>query len=545
MWPYIHKHWKLGAIGAAGMVLLSLLSLPAPYLTKIVIDQAIGGKNYQLLNSLILALFSVQALLSGASWVTNYSFNKFSLEIMTRIKKDLFHRILRFPMSFFAGHETGYLMSRVGEVEGLNLFFSSTLVYVVVSLARFAFCLGVLIHLNAEMTGLALLVLPPFFGITRWFRRDLRKLSWEFYEKSAQLSQGMQDSLSGIEAVKSFGAETREAAKFQLHLDGLKTMNVRRTVLMSLYSESISFLGAGAGFVILWLSGWKIISGTFTLGSYIAFAAYFAQLLGPTQMMANLGLTLQPAKVALQRIRELMKVDAEDESGPSTAIPSIQGRIELRDVDFEYEAGKPVFSKANLEIRPGEKILIAGPNGSGKSTLIKLIMGFYRPQRGEILMDGKPLYEISKASLREKISIVSQNTFLFSDTVRNNVLYSAPDAAGSDLDEAIRLSGAMDFVRELPQGLDTEIGERGIRLSGGERQKLSIARAILRRSDLIIYDEATTHLDEASVMLLRELMQTRFADKTCLVVSHRPIEIPAIDRVIRIVRGNLRESNPL
>jgi len=151
---------------------------------------------------------------------------------------------------------------------------------------------------------------------------------------------------------------------------------VRRTVLMSLYSESLSFLAAGAGFMILRMSGWKIISGTFTLGSYLAFTAYFAQLLGPTQLVANLGLTLQPAKVALQRIRELMKVVAEDESGPVADITSFEGRIELRNVNFEYEGGKPVFSSINLDIRPGEKVLIGGPNGSGKSTLIKLLMGF-------------------------------------------------------------------------------------------------------------------------------------------------------------------------
>ena len=531
----------MGAIGAFGMIVLSLLSLPAPYLTKIVIDQAIGGKNLGLLNTVILALFGVQLLMFGASWVTNYFFNRFSLEIMTRIKKDLFHRILRFPMSFFAQHQTGYIMSRVGEVEGLNLFFSSTLVYVIISIARFVFCLGILVHLNAKLTAISLLFLPFLFWITRWFTKDLRQISWQYYEKTAIISRGMQDSLSGIEVVKTFGAETREAAKFQLHLNDLKVMNIRRTVLMSLYSESLSFLGAGAGFVILWWSGWNIVSGRFTLGSYVAFAAYFAQLFGPTQMLANLGLTLQPAKVALQRIREILQVVAEDEPVRSRTISSLKGRIDLRDIDFEYEAAKPVFSKASLSIGPGEKILIAGPNGSGKSTLIKLIMGFYRPQGGEILFDGWPMDDISTVSLRERISIVSQNTFLFSDTVRNNVLYSVPEATDGELEEAMRLSGAMEFVCGMPQGLDTEIGERGIRLSGGERQKLSIARAILRKSDLIIFDEATTHLDESSVLLLRDLMKNRFADKTCLVISHRPIEIPVIDRVYRIEHGNIRE----
>jgi ATP-binding cassette, subfamily B, bacterial len=543
MRPYIKGHWRMGVIGVIGMIIVSLLSLPAPYLTKIIIDKAIVGKDLRLLNTVILAMFGVQFLLLGTSWTTNYFFNRFSLEIMTRIKRDLFHRILRLPMSFFAQHQTGYIMSRVGEVEGLNFFFSSTLINVVISIARFVFCLGILIHLNAKLTLIALLFLPFLFWITRWFSKYLRRISWQYYEKSAVISRGMQDSLSGIEVVKTFGAETREAEKFQLHLNGLKDMNIRRMVLMSLYSESLSLIGAGVGFIILWWSGWNIILGRFTLGSYLAFSAYFAQLFGPTQMLANLGFMLQPAKVALHRIRELLQIDAEDESGRTRTISSLKGKIEVCDVYFEYEAAKPVFSKVSLGIGAGEKILIAGPNGSGKSTLVKLIMGFYSPQKGEILFDGQPLHDISPVSLRERISIVSQNTFLFSDTVRNNVLYSAPDATDEELEDAMRLSGAIEFVRGMQQGMDTEIGERGVRLSGGERQKLSIARAILRKSDLIIFDEATTHLDDSSVLLLRDLMKNRFADKTCLVISHRPIEIPVIDRVYWIERGSIREMN--
>lgn len=524
-----------------GLTLLALLALPGPYLTKVIIDQAIGGRDPALLVRIILALFGVQGILVVASWATSYSFNRFSLEVMTSLKKDLYHRVLHFPMSFFTDYESGYLVSRVGEIEGLNLFFSSTLAHVLVSIARFAMSLIIMSHLNLALTGVALLILPPLFGLTRWFTRYIRRVSWNLLEKNAQISRGMIDSLSGIEVVKAFGAESREAEKLKVHLNDLKDMNVRRTALMSIYSECLSFLGAGTGFVILWISGAKIISGTFTLGSYIAFAAYFSQLLGPTQLMANLGLTLQPARIALQRISELLKVDAEDESEEVITISSVKGQIEFRDVEFWYEEGKPVFSKANMMISPGERIVLAGPNGSGKSTFVRLVMGFYRPKCGEILLDGWPLRQISKASLRERISIVSQNTFLFSDTVRNNVLFSSPQAASWELSEAIRLAGATDFIRDLPYGLDTEIGERGVRLSGGERQKLSIARAILRKSDIIIFDEATTHLDMASIALLRDLMQNHFVKKTCIVISHRPFEIPAIDHVFWIEGACIRE----
>lgn len=503
--------------------------------------KAIVGKNLSLLNILILVLFGVQIFRFGASWTTNYSFNRFSVEIVSQIKRDLFHRVLRFPMSFFAENQTGYIMSRIGEVEGLNFFFSSTLVHVAISAVQFVFCLGLLLHLNTKLTLVSLLTLPILFGISRWFSKDMRQLSWEFYEKSAILSRGMHDSLSGVEVIKSFGAEERETLKFQAHLNALKGMNIRRTVRTSLFSESVSFLGAGAGFVILLLSGREIISEQFTLGSYFAFSAYFAQLFGPTQLMASLGMTLQPAKVALQRIRELQEIVAEDGHSAGRAITSLKGEIDIQDMTFEYEKGKPVLSNVCMRIRSGEKILIAGENGSGKSTLVKLIMGFYQPQSGRILIDGIPMHEISPASLRERISVVSQNTFLFSDSVRNNILYSAPEATQAALEEAVCLSGALGFIKALSRGLDTEIGERGIRLSGGERQKLSIARAILRHSDLIIFDEATTHLDQSSVELLRKVIQNRFAETTCLVISHRPIEIPTIDRAYLLENGSASE----
>jgi len=541
MWPYIRKHWKRGALGALGLVILSAMALPSPYIMKIIIDKAIGAKNLPLLNILIIALFSVQVARFGISWGTNYTFNRYSLEVMTDVKRDLFHRILRFPMSFFDKHQTGYLMSRIGEVEGLNLFFSSTLVYVVISIGQFIFCLAVLFHLNSSLTLIALLFLPLLFTASRLFTGDLRRLSWQYYEKSAVLSKGLQDSLSGVEVVKSFGAEGRESLKFQGRLNELKNVNIRRAVLMSLFSETVSFIAAGAGLVILWMSGSRIISEQFTLGSYLAFAAYFGQLFGPTQMFANLGMTLQPAKVALLRVQELLTVVSEDEKRGAQTMPSLQGRIELSGVGFGYVPGRRILDSVNLQILPGEKILIAGPNGSGKSTLIKLIMGFYQPQDGEILIDGVPIAMVSTVSLRDRISVVSQNTFLFSDTIRNNILYSAPQAAMSDFEHAIKATGVLDFVKKFPRGLDTEIGERGVRLSGGERQKISIARAILRVSDILIFDEVTTHLDESSISFIGDIIERRFMKKTCLIISHRPIRLPKIDRFLWIENGKFRE----
>jgi ABC-type bacteriocin/lantibiotic exporter with double-glycine peptidase domain len=527
------------------MVTVALLSLPSPYIAKIIIDRAIPSKDLHLLYLLIGTLISLLLAQVVVSYITNYSFNRLSVETITVIKQDLFSRVLRFPLSFFTEHQTGYILSRIGEVDGLTLFFSSTIITVLMSFIKFILCLVILVHLNLELTLMGLFFLPFLFGLTKLFRKDLRLLSWQSLEFNADLSRVIQDGLSGIEVVKCCGAETREIDKFHSRLKRLMDNNLKRARLMTIYGEGINLIGAAVGFIILWWSGKSIISDRFSLGSYFAFSAYFSQLVGPTQLLANFGLMLQPAKVALQRVHDLLSLDTEDSSAGRHRISSLKGDIEVRDIDFAYEPAKPVFTKASLIIRDGEKILLAGPNGSGKTTLIKLIMGFYYPQKGEISFNGLLYSAISPSSLRGRISLVSQNTFLFSDTIRNNVLYSSPESNDHDLIEAIRLSGAIDFIQRMPRGLETEIGERGVRLSGGERQKLSIARAILKKSDLIVLDEASTHLDERSTSYLSSLLSGHFKNKTCLVISHRPIELSTIDHVFWVDQGLITEVNDI
>jgi ABC-type bacteriocin/lantibiotic exporter with double-glycine peptidase domain len=369
----------------------------------------------------------------------------------------------------------------------------------------------------------------------------MRQLAWTAYEKTAIIGHQIQDSISGVEVIKAFRGEQRESTKIGKSLNELKETNIKKTLHVAIYSEAIGLLGSLAGLYILWRSGINIIVGSFTLGSYLAFSAYFAKLLGPTQLIAGIGLSLQPAKVALLRIEQLMKITAEDDSSSKIVINSLKGEIVFHDVYFSYEAANPILSHLNMIVQPGDKVVITGPNGSGKSTIIKLILSFYDPQQGNILLDGIPIQNISKASIRERISIVAQNTFLFNDTIRNNVMYSFPAATPADLSEAIRLSGAQEIIHKLPLGLDSAVGERGILLSGGEKQKLSIARAILKKSDVIIFDEATTHLDGFSVNKFRELFEHKFKNKTCILISHENLRIPCINRVFSIRNGQLQE----
>jgi len=519
------------------MIIVSILALPSPYIMKIIIDKVLVQKNLRLLNWLILLLVGLQLAKLVFSFLSSYFFGLFSQEALTRLKKDLFHRLLHLPLSFYDKTQSGYLLSRIGEVEGLNFFFSNTMVRIVIGGFEFLFSLVILVHLNWRLTIISLLILPFLFLATRVYAKNIRRVSREVMEKAALVSRRIQDTLSGVDVVKVFSAEERETARLHHYLESYKQASLKRVMVFSFSSELLSLIGAVGGFLVLWYSGWDIIRGNFTLGSYIAFSGYLAKLYGPTQLLASVGLSFQPALTALQRVEELMSLEKE-EKGRGRRLAFLRGEIEFRGVTFSYDQ-RPVLRDISFKIRSGEKILITGPNGSGKSTLVKLILGLYRPQEGEILLDGQKIEELSLESLRERISIVSQSTFLFNDTIWNNIHYSQPEASAKEVREAARFSGAEEFISQLAEGYNTLVGERGKKLSGGEKQKIAIARALLRRADILIFDEATTHLDKESAMRIGEMIASTFKEKTCLIISHQMKGFQGIDRVIRVERGRL------
>ncbi|MEW6457198.1 MAG: ABC transporter ATP-binding protein [Acidobacteriota bacterium] len=541
LFPYLRTHWKKVIIASILMIILSLLALPTPYLMKYIVDDVILAKNIKLLNLIIFLLIGIQFFKLIFSFLTNYLFSVFNQEILVKIKKDLFHRLLRLPLSFFDSQQTGYLLSRIGEVEGLGFFFSNSIVRILIGILEFLFCLWILLYLNWRLTLISLIVIPFLYFATRFYSRSIRKTSRELMEKGANLSKRIQESLSGVEVIKSFSAEDRETTKIHISLDELKQTSIKRNIQFTISSEILSLIGALGGFIVLWYSGWKIIKGSFTIGTYIAFSAYLAKLYGPTQILANIGLTLQPAITTLNRVSELFELGEEGEEG--IRVSKLTGEIEFRDVYFSYDSKKEgVLKGITLKINPGDKILIAGPNGSGKSTIVKLILGLYKIDRGKITIDGHDINTLSLSSLRERISFVSQNVFLFNDTIRNNILYSRPDASEMEVKEAAKLSGAHEFIMNLEDGFNTPIGETGKKLSGGERKKISIARAILKDSDIIIFDEATSELDSESERRIEELITEHFKYRTCIIISHRAWRTNSLNRIYLLGDGRVLDQ---
>jgi len=381
--------------------------------------------------------------------------------------------------------------------------------------------------------------LPLFYFAARFYAGGIRRVSKEVMEKWAVLSRRIQDSLSGVDVVKIFSAEERETNSIHNHLEDLKRSDIKQNIISSFSSEFMSLIGALGGFVVLWFGGINIIKGTFTIGGYIAFTGYLAKLYGPTQSIAMQGLSFQPAITALNRVSEFSSI-AQEEEDPDRKI-NIKGinRIEFKNVTFSY-GKKKALENINLTINKNDKVLITGPNGSGKSTMVKLILGLYKIKQGKLFINNQDINNISLSSLRDKISFVSQNVFLFNDTIRNNILYSKPEASAEEVEKAAKLSGSSDFINKLDEKMDVIVGETGRMISGGEKQKISIARAILKDSDVVIFDEATSQQDAQSIERIESLIEKRFKDKICIIISHRSIKNLKLTKIIRLKEGSIR-----
>jgi ATP-binding cassette subfamily B protein len=541
--PYVISERKKVINAFVLMILSSLLSLSSPYIIKYIIDDVIAKKDTRVLFILILLLLSIQLIRMIVSLATDYYFSLFNQEIMLRIKKDVFSKILRLPLSFFDRNQTGYLLSRISEVDGLKYLVSKSSLGIITGGFEFLFAIVILYWMNWKLASISLIILPLFYIASKYYSNIIKKTSTLVWENQALLSRKIQESLMGIDLIKVFSAEEREKERIDPFLSKLKKANLRQVILSSLSSELLIFIGAIGGGIVLYYSGMNIIRGEFTVGGYIAFSAYLAKLYGPTQNIGTFSLTVQPAFSALERLAEINRLNEEENNRyKRIKLENNIIKIEFRDVCFSY-GHKRVLNNANLLINKGDKVLLSGANGSGKSTIIKLMLGLYEQKQGEILINDINIGEISLNSLRERISLVSQSTFLFDDTILNNILYSNPKATDEEIEEALLLSGVHKFVSVYKNGLSTIIGESGRKLSGGEKQKISIARALLKDSDLLIFDEATTYLDQQSIKEIEDLIINKYSDKMCFIVSHQRLSLLGFNKLLFIKNGHIEESN--
>ena len=541
---FLVPHLKKGIpryIRLSFLVLLSsCLSLPGPALTAIIIDKVFVSKDAAKLNFLVSLLLAILLLSEVVRSVQEYSMLRLSQEFTYSVRVALVERILRYPLSFFKDFQSGYLVSRLDEVNLLGGFFSISILSVAENLVCFLGALLLISRYNLKLTLVAMIVLPLFFEVARRSVGALRASSVRTMEKIAKMRGKIQETLSGIEVVKTYAKEDRETAEIK---SGLRKM-VELEILQNLFSSvSGRLLGVITGvvlLVILWVAGMEIIAGRLTVGQYVAFVAYVAFLYGPMQTFAHAFLHFQRAVMACKRISSFLKKTAENESPERQhEIRSLQGDLLFENVRYNYGDGRDVLHDVSFSVRKGEKIAFVGKSGAGKSTLVYLILGLYEPTAGRIAIDGVDIRLVKLQSLRNRIGIVSQNIFLFDDTLLNNIKYSRPDASMEEVIAVSKSSGCHDFICAFPEGYETNAGEVGKRLSGGEKQRISIARCLLKNPDLVIFDEPTTHLDSIAARNLIASIRDLFKDQTCIIISHNLESISWMERIFVLDEGRL------
>ena len=541
--PFVARHWRKGVLGVFLIIFTTLFAFPLPLITRYIIDHVILARHLELLAGAILLLIGITIAGKLTGLLEEFYFARFEQEVTLDIQQNLLERTLRFPKSFFDESQTGYLMSRLSsDVEGLRWFFSSTSVYIISNMVRFVGGVGLLFYLEWRLAAMVLIILPGIVLCIRYFSGKIRVLSHQGMEQEANVSSHFQESLSTASLIKAFSSEVRTIGRLMSELKSALQISLERTTVISLANLAISSMPGIARVVVLALGAYWVIQGQWTLGSLLAFQAYLGYVFGPAQFLATANLQLQKALASLERVSALFDIVPEENLGSGRAVEGLRGEVEFKGVSFSYDGRETILRDVSLEVGAGERIAIVGPSGVGQTTLLSLILCFYRPTKGEVCFDGRPASDYEVGSLRRRIGYVSQSTLLLSGTILDNLCYGNPEANQEEVVQAARAAGIHDFIAGLKAGYETEVGENGINLSEGQKQRLSIARALVKEPDILILDEPASALDSLAEKSIFRSLPAVIKGKTLFIVTHRLSTIRDSDRILLLDENRLIAS---
>ncbi len=539
------RPYKLLAAGTIGCALFSMgFALAYPKLAQFVIDNVIRAKQPELLTPMMLALlgaFLLRDLFNGLRIRVN---NTFEQHVIYDMRRDVFARLQRLPVGYFDQRASGNLMTRV--VEDVNSVERVLIDGTEQGSVALLSIVGVTAILLATNPGLALVAMVPLplltagaLGYTLTARRRYRAQR----EASSALNALLMDNLQGVRQIKTFGREAHEDERFARRADDLRrgTLGIMR--VWAAYSPTMSFAGAVGMVLVLWAGGRQVLQDRMTLGQLVGFLFYLALFYEPIARLHGLNQMLQAARAAGERVFDILDAPVERANGaPRGALRQpVRGEVVYQNVSFGYQAGRAALREVSLHARPGQMVALAGPTGAGKSTLVNLLPAFYELSSGRILIDGQDIAGLSLDSLRAQISVVSQEAFLFNGTLRENILYGRLEASESELLQASKVANCHEFITCLPLGYDSCVGERGVKLSVGEKQRVSIARALLKNAPILILDEATASVDTATERLIQEALERLMANRTSFVIAHRLSTIRKADQILVLRHGRIVE----
>ncbi len=604
VWSFARPYTRHVLLLLVTILLTTAITLVSPLLMRALIDDAIPNANLRLLNLLALGLIAIPVL-NGLVGVWQRDLSAYVGEsIIFDLRNAVYGHFQRMSLRFFTQSRTGELMSRLNnDVVGAQQAVSNTLISIISNIVQVVATMAIMLALEWRLTLLGLVIVPFFYLPARRIGRVLRDLRRKSMVLNAEMNATMNETLnvSGALLVKLFGREERELARFRRDSAAVRDLGIRSAVIGRWFFMILGIIGAIGTALVYWVGGRLTIEGAFTVGTIVAFGAYLGQLYGPLMSLTNSPVEFAQSMVSFERVFEVLDIPLEIAEKPDAIrLSSVKGSLTFENVTFDYAelpAGQPAglsevvryswggnetmlrrgarpkevaagvkesdiqgdrvaeneaevtavgrrvaLKNIDFHIDPGQLVALVGPSGAGKTTITYLIPRLYDPTEGRVLIDGQDLRDLTLNSLAENIGMVTQETYLFYDTIRANLLYANPDATQEELVAAAKAANIHDFITSLPDGYDTVVGERGYRLSGGERQRVAIARVILKNPRILVLDEATSHLDSLSEALIQEALLRVMEGRTSLVIAHRLSTILAADNILVMDGGRLVES---
>lgn len=538
--------WPRRGILLVGLVLIvvsRLSGLVLPWSTKYLMDDVIAKGNMEMLKMVLIAVSFSVLVQAVTSYILTQILSVEAQRLISILRSKVQRQVLRLPIRFFDNNKSGALVSRImNDVEGVRNLVGTGLVQLVGGVLTSIICLVFLIQISPLMTFYVLVPVIIFGLISLKAFSKIRPIFRERGKITADVTGRLTETLNGVRVIKGFNAEQQEIKTFESGVERL-FLNIKASLTStSLITSSATFLLGLASTGILGVGGYMIINNELTIGQFMSFTLFLGFMIAPIVQMSNIGSQLTEAFAGLDRTEELMNMTPEDDGTVRTVkAKAIRGDIEFKDVSFAYEEGKEVVRNITFSAPSGSVTALVGTSGSGKTTIAGLAASFLNPQGGVITVDGVDLAKISLDSYRSQLGVVLQDDFLFEGTIRENILFPRPKATEEQLQKAVKAAHVNEFTDRFEDGLNTVIGERGVKLSGGQRQRIAIARAILADPRILILDEATSNLDTESEALIQESLRSLMQGRTTFVIAHRLSTIRQADQILVVENGNIAE----
>ena len=446
--------------------------------------------------------------------------------------------ILDAPLSFINKREKGYILSRIGEVQQIGAIFSPTIITNFVGIFEMLFCFMMMMSINVKLTLVALIIVPGYFALSKSISKKITKCTVKMQEDSANLNADMFETLNGIEEVKLLNGKQIQLKKIYFKIQTLIRSAIKQSFSMIVFIQSISFVSDLVTVGILALAGIFIINGEITIGVYTAFSLYIGKLLGVTQSVGTFEITIKPVCATIERAKEFLFSDLETHKGSKKLNENIH-EVFFENVSFGYKGNNIVINEMTQKFIEGDKVLLLGENGSGKTTFVKLLVGLYEPVKGKIFINNQSIDKLCKDDIRKRVGIVSQEVFLFKGSVIENILFGVEGKNRKDVSILLEKFGLTDYMERLPNGLDTQISQNGVGISGGQAQIIAFIRAVIKNKDILILDEATANVDPENEKDLMNAVDALTKEKTIIMIAHRLKTVRHADQIVVIDKGRI------